>query len=149
MPRLSNTFPPKRLATNIGEACRAARAKAGLTQEDVADRVGIATEVYGRLERGNMTPSVPTLRRICVVLNLSADAALAIDKEAKLSPRPPATESGGDEGASPEHRRLIRRTKRLPRRQLRVLGIIASMLGEKGGTPAEETTTSEEEEARS
>ncbi|MFY0572900.1 helix-turn-helix domain-containing protein [Archangium lansingense] len=149
MPRLSNTYPPKRLATNIGEACRAARVEAGLTQEDVADRVGIATEVYGRLERGNMTPSVPTLRKVCVVLNLSADAALAIDKEAKLPPRPPATESGSDEGASAEHRRLIRRTKRLPRRQLRVLGIIAGMLGEKGAGPSGEATTSAEEEARS
>ena len=145
MPRLSNTFPPKRLATNIGEACRAARAKAGLTQEDVADRVGIATEVYGRLERGNMTPSVPTLRKVCLVLELSADAALAIDKEARLPPRPPVAEAGGDEGASPEHRRLIRRTKRLPRRQLRVLGVLATMLGEKGGTPSEETTREEVE----
>lgn len=147
MPRLSNTYPPKRLATNIGEACRAARAEAGLTQEDVADQVGIATEVYGRLERGNMTPSVPTLRRICVVLNLSADAALAIDKEAKLPPRPPATAPVGDEGASPEHRRLIRRTKRLPRRELRILGVLATILGEKASTPSEETTG--EEEARS
>ncbi|PTL75409.1 helix-turn-helix domain-containing protein [Vitiosangium sp. GDMCC 1.1324] len=147
MPRLSNTYPPKRLATNIGEACRAARVEAGLTQEDVADRVGIATEVYGRLERGNMTPSVPTLRKVCLVLNLSADAALAIDKEARLPPRPPATDAGGDEGASPEHRRLIRRTKRLPRRELRILGVLATILGEKGGTPSKETTS--EEEARS
>lgn len=147
MPRLSNTYPPKRLATNIGEACRAARVEAGLTQEDVADRVGIATEVYGRLERGNMTPSVPTLRKVCLVLNLSADAALAIDKAARLPPRPPATEAGGDAGASPEHRRLIRRTKRLPRRELRILGVLATILGEKGGTPSAETTS--EEEARS
>ena len=82
MPRLSKTFPPKRLSKNIGESCRAARMKARLTQEDVAEKVGIATEVYGRLERGNMNPSVPTLRKVCLVLNLSADAALAIDKEA-------------------------------------------------------------------
>lgn len=145
MPRLSNTFPPKRLATNIGAACRAARAKAGLTQEDVADRVGIATEVYGRLERGNMTPSVPTLRKVCVVLNLSADAALAINEEAKLPSRPPAAEARGDERASAEHRRLIRRTKRLPRRELRLLGVLATMLGGKGGTPSDETASEEME----
>lgn len=143
MPRLSKTFPPKRLAMNIGEACRAARTEAGLTQEDVAEKVGIATEVYGRLERGNMTPSVPTLRKVCLVLNLSADAALAIDKEATLPPRPPSTESAGGEKASPEHRRLMRRTRALPRRELRVLGVLATILGEKAGVPSEEASSEE------
>ncbi|HEY0092769.1 MAG TPA: helix-turn-helix transcriptional regulator, partial [Archangium sp.] len=45
---------PRGLAATIGTAARAARVQANLTQEDVAERVGLATEVYGRLERGGM-----------------------------------------------------------------------------------------------
>ena len=129
MPRLANTFPPKRLATAIGEACRAARLEAGLTQEDVADRVGLATEVYGRLERGNMTPSVPTLRKLCLVLHVSADAALSIDTAARLPPRSEAPAPSEGKAASPEHRRLIRRARNLHRKEVRLLGLLASALG--------------------
>ncbi|WP_216623551.1 helix-turn-helix transcriptional regulator, partial [Corallococcus exercitus] len=68
----------RKLAVSVGAAARAARLRAGLTQADVADRVGIASEVYGRLERGKMMPSVPTLFRLCLALQLSADASLGL-----------------------------------------------------------------------
>ncbi len=42
--------------------------RAGLTQVELAESIGTATEVYGRLERGKMLPSVPTLFRLCVAL---------------------------------------------------------------------------------
>ncbi|RKI43377.1 XRE family transcriptional regulator, partial [Corallococcus sp. AB049A] len=61
---LSRRQLERKLAVSVGAAARAARLKAGLTQADVADRVGIASEVYGRLERGKMMPSVPTLFRL-------------------------------------------------------------------------------------
>lgn len=48
----------------VGKAARSARLRLGLTQADVAERVNLASEVYGRLERGIMLPSVPTLRRL-------------------------------------------------------------------------------------
>src|SRR6218665_3222801 len=79
----------KKLATRLGECARAARQRLNLTQEDVAERVGIATEVYGRLERGNMLPSVPTFRKLCAVLSLSADEALGLSSEASASWTPP------------------------------------------------------------
>ncbi len=47
----------KKLTVHLGTALREARLKAQLTQADVADRVDVATEVYGRMERGNLTPS--------------------------------------------------------------------------------------------
>ncbi|NPC85650.1 XRE family transcriptional regulator, partial [Pyxidicoccus fallax] len=34
----------KRLAASVGEAARSARMRAGLTQADVAERIGIAAE---------------------------------------------------------------------------------------------------------
>jgi transcriptional regulator with XRE-family HTH domain len=68
----------KKLTVHLGEALRAARLKAELTQANVAERIGVATEVYGRMERGNLTPSVFSLRKLCMVLQLDADAALGL-----------------------------------------------------------------------
>jgi transcriptional regulator with XRE-family HTH domain len=64
------------LARTIGEAARAARGRLGLTQVQVAERVGIAAMVYSRLERGLMLPSVPTLLKLCRVLETTPDALL-------------------------------------------------------------------------
>jgi transcriptional regulator with XRE-family HTH domain len=64
------------LAQMIGHRARAARSRAKLTQEDVAERTGIVPEVYGRLERGIMMPSVPTLWKLAVVFRISADELL-------------------------------------------------------------------------
>jgi DNA-binding XRE family transcriptional regulator len=58
-PQTHKTQP--KLAKHLGKAARTARMRVKLSQADVAERVGISTEVYGRLERGGMLPSVPTL----------------------------------------------------------------------------------------
>lgn len=54
----------QRLAATLGRAVRAARMRVGLTQVELAESIGTAPEVYGRLERGKMLPSVPTLFRL-------------------------------------------------------------------------------------
>jgi len=64
------------LAEIIGQGARCARRKKKLTQEQVAERIDVSSEFYARLERGHALPSVPTLRRICNVLDVSADVLL-------------------------------------------------------------------------
>ncbi len=64
----------KELAKAIGRRARLARAALGLTQAEVAERVPLAAEVYGRLERGGMLPSVPTLMRVAAVLSVEPSA---------------------------------------------------------------------------
>ncbi|ATB30115.1 helix-turn-helix transcriptional regulator [Melittangium boletus] len=78
----------KRFATRLGRALREARERASLTQEEVAERVGLAVEILGRVERGSMLPSAPTLRELCRVLRMDADALLWLDREgaAPVSP---------------------------------------------------------------
>jgi transcriptional regulator with XRE-family HTH domain len=97
----------------------------------VAERIGIATEVYGRLERGNMLPSVPTFRKLCAVLGLSADEALGLSNEspATWAPTPPPPEAS----EPAELRRLLRRARQLDRNSLRVLSLVAAHLGQKNG----------------
>ncbi|HYO56219.1 helix-turn-helix transcriptional regulator [Archangium sp.] len=121
----------KKLATRLGECARAARQRLNLTQEDVAERIGIATEVYGRLERGNMLPSVPTFRKLCSALALSADEALGLsDAEKSIPWTPPPPPPEASEPA--ELRRLLRRARQLDRNSLRVLSLVAAHLGQKG-----------------
>jgi transcriptional regulator with XRE-family HTH domain len=60
------------LSVQIGKAAREARLRKKLTQADVAERVKLTDEVYGRIERGDMTPSTPTLIKLCTVLGLRA-----------------------------------------------------------------------------
>jgi transcriptional regulator with XRE-family HTH domain len=67
----------------IGERARAARTRLGLNQSEVAERVGISNEVYGRLERGLMTPRLATFLRLCNVLGVEPNELLL------ASPGPP------------------------------------------------------------
>ena len=60
----------------IGERARAARTRLGLNQSEVAERVGISNEVYGRLERGLMTPRLTTFLRLCDVLRVEPNELL-------------------------------------------------------------------------
>jgi transcriptional regulator with XRE-family HTH domain len=115
----------QRLATIIGASVRAARQRLDLTQADVAERVGIATEVYGRLERGHMLPSVKTLRRLCLVLNCSSDVLLGVasaEKPVTVAEDPP------EYGERPEVRRVLRALRRLDPAQLRLISQVAGAI---------------------
>jgi transcriptional regulator with XRE-family HTH domain len=123
----SDHLTKKRLTVHLGTALREARLKTQWTQADVADRVGVATEVYGRMERGNLTPSVPTLRKLCVVLRLNASAALGLEAgEATtwLQESEPTPEE------SPQMRRLLRTLRQLDGKQLTAVGYVARTLAQ-------------------
>jgi transcriptional regulator with XRE-family HTH domain len=121
-----------RLAAALGSAARGARGRAGLTQADVAERVGIAPEVYGRMERGRIFPSVETLRRLCLVLDVSSDVLLGLAGPGQL---PGVSEPPPRYDAPPEVRRLMRRLRRLDERQLRLVGLLAAELGRRVSAP--------------
>ncbi|WP_239014612.1 helix-turn-helix domain-containing protein [Archangium violaceum] len=115
------------MSKRLGEVARAARLQAGLTQVDVAERIGMATEVYGRLERGLMLPSVLSLWRLCVTLRIPADLLLGFSSERPPSwaPTPPVEPEGA------QVRRLMRSVRKLKAPQLRTLRLmIASLLRE-------------------
>jgi transcriptional regulator with XRE-family HTH domain len=66
----------EQLARTIGNALRTARIRLELTQQDVAEAIDINVLIYGRMERGKLLPSVPTLCKLCVVLQASSDELL-------------------------------------------------------------------------
>ena len=47
------------------------RKEKNLTQEELADKVGIGQTFISKIERGHFEPSIPTLRRIAKVLGVS------------------------------------------------------------------------------
>lgn len=56
----------------LGEELRKAREKAGLTQEQVAARAKITREYVSHLERGESSPTVDLLRRVCGAIGVKA-----------------------------------------------------------------------------
>ncbi len=59
------------LAKSIGRAVSSRRIKKGLTQGDVAEKLGVDTETIGRIERGVTIPPIPRLAEIADVLGCS------------------------------------------------------------------------------
>ena len=63
---------------DIGVRARDARKKLQLTQEDVAERIDVSTEHYGRIERGQTLCSLLLFARLVHALNVSADCLLGV-----------------------------------------------------------------------
>jgi len=110
------------LAKTIGGAARAARHRLELTQAEVAERVGIATEFYSRIERGGTLPSVPTLVKLAEVLAVPTDVLLGrspldnptsapldpLDRAARTGSRAKRLVAQRLSHASPEALRVVR-----------------------------------------
>ncbi|WP_375104481.1 helix-turn-helix domain-containing protein [Paenibacillus sp. RS8] len=60
----------------IGNCVREERLKYNLTQEKLAESVGISASYMGLLERGERILSVETLVRLSIALNVSTDTLL-------------------------------------------------------------------------
>ena len=69
----------KDLAAVMGHAARQARRARQLTQERVAEQLGVSSEFYSRLERGLAHPSLETLLRMTDVLDVTVDTLLGLD----------------------------------------------------------------------
>ena len=110
------------LKRNLGAQLLAARERAGLTQADVSSQVGIAAAIYGRIERGQMLPSVPTFYRLCTTLQLSANTLLGLGKGWPE----PAAESSLEEEFNAELLHLASLLRLLSPSELRCLAALAS-----------------------
>ena len=79
----------------IGRNIRKARKAAHLTQEQTAERVGLSTLHYGRIERGQRQVSLKQLARVGTALSTPFEALLAdciLDRENVASALETATD---------------------------------------------------------
>ena len=72
------------LTEHVGQALRQHRQAAGLSQESLADRAGLHRTAVSLIERGQRSPSVETLQRICAALGIPVSRLLS-DAEGLLS----------------------------------------------------------------
>jgi transcriptional regulator with XRE-family HTH domain len=119
------------LQPRLGVVLRRARMRLGLTQEQVAREVGFVTTVYGRIERGDMLPSVPKLCRLCITLSISANELLSLSRPAGAPVPGPAGSTSDD---PPELRRVAMLLRGLPQDKLRVFrALVDALLAVKQG----------------
>jgi transcriptional regulator with XRE-family HTH domain len=109
---------------------RAARKSKGMTQAEVAKAIGVSTTVFWRYEGARMWPSIETLRDMCKVLDVSADALLGLGQE----------ETPGILPAPPENPPMVRRLLDQLRRASRstrylVEMVLAAIEKRRGGQP--------------
>lgn len=73
----------KRLAEVVGRAIARQRTRAGLTQEEVAERLGVGNEAVSRIERGIVIPNIARLFELAAIFGCEAAELLT-----ESSPRP-------------------------------------------------------------
>jgi transcriptional regulator with XRE-family HTH domain len=61
----------------IGDELRAVRKKAGLSQEELAERAGIHRTYVSLLERNRKSPTLDVLFRVCRALRVRASVVIA------------------------------------------------------------------------
>lgn len=81
----------KRLAVLVGRAIARQRACAGLTQEDVAERLQVGNEAVSRIERGVVIPNIARLFELAEIFGceaaelLTESSARPDDQAARIS----------------------------------------------------------------
>ena len=69
-------YAEAKLAAEVGERIRAARETAGLSQRDLAARMGTSQAAVARLEAGGVGATLTTLQRVAVALGLELNIDL-------------------------------------------------------------------------
>jgi transcriptional regulator with XRE-family HTH domain len=78
----------KELASVVGRAIARQRMRCGLTQEDVAERLGVGNEAVSRIERGVVMPNVARLVELAAIFGCETAELLT---EASLNPNDQAS----------------------------------------------------------
>lgn len=55
------------------------RKSQGLTQKQIATKLGLTEQAYQHYEYGDREPTLETLKRLCVIFDCTADELLEID----------------------------------------------------------------------
>jgi len=109
---------------HLKDKLRIARQRCKLTQEDVAERVGVDPEVYGKLERGGFVPRVWLLVKLSILLRVSVNHLLGLDEPAAEPPHPVPPTEPLPTGA----RRVLRVVRQLRPDQIELFSLTASAL---------------------
>lgn len=76
------------------EELKAARIKAGLTQQQIADEIGITKSTYCGYETAKRNPDPQRIKQLAKVLHIYADTLLDTGIEKEKAPAPAKAETG-------------------------------------------------------
>ncbi|HQZ34194.1 MAG TPA: helix-turn-helix transcriptional regulator [Ilumatobacteraceae bacterium] len=74
---LDETYEATRLALDVGETVRDAREAAGLSQRELAARMGTSQAAVARLEAGGVGATLTTLQKVATALDLRVTVELS------------------------------------------------------------------------
>lgn len=97
----------------FGDQLRTARERAGLSQQELAEKAGISVDSIQNWEQGRTRPRLPALGKLAQALGVSLDV-LVIGGETKQPPRPrgrPKKDSTADAGQGEETPKKTRKRK--------------------------------------
>lgn len=97
-------YEEARLAYELSAQVRAAREARGLSQSQLADRMGTQQSVIARLEAGGISPTLPTLKRVADALGMELTVGFDEPEKATKKTVKPAgagqvAKSGGGSGS--------------------------------------------------
>jgi transcriptional regulator with XRE-family HTH domain len=116
--------PPKFKRSPFGEKLLAARQQVGLSQIQVAEKLGITQQTYAGWERRTTALKPDYISKLAALLNVSVDYLLGHENGGK--------QKGGPIGKA---RRVFEEVSRLPRhQQQRILGIVEDLIAARGIT---------------
>lgn len=72
-----------KLMLSLGNRIKAAREETGITQEELAEHVGISRAAVARYESGEIEPKIKNLVAIATRLNVTTDYLLGIEIQQK------------------------------------------------------------------
>ena len=75
--RSDAAYAAMRLAFDIGEKIRGARERAGLSQRELATRIGTSQATVARLEAGGVGVTLTTLQKVATALDLKVTVELS------------------------------------------------------------------------
>ncbi|MBN1210564.1 MAG: helix-turn-helix domain-containing protein [Myxococcaceae bacterium] len=113
----------------LGRNIREARRQLGLTQEQMAERLEMSPEEYGRVERGNLAPRLERFLAICRILGETPERLMSARGAPAPEPRNPSQ--------APEERlRILRMTLAVNVREARQqLGLTQAEMAERINMP--------------
>lgn len=68
---------------NFGSVLRELRLSAGLSQKELADRMGVTKSVISYYELQERTPSPDVLRKLALIFHVSSDYLLGIENQSR------------------------------------------------------------------
>lgn len=93
----------------------------------MANLLDLSDKFYARIDRGISMPSVPTLHKMCLILQISADELLG-----RIPPSPPEVKPPPDRIArlldTPQRRRLARKLIKASPRTLHLLDVLLTQV---------------------